>query len=228
MTAPVYLSIMGRLWSYNPLNYDTLGDDWNGENFAWFSKRRALPPMLLNYTQDSPTLDNGGRILETVVRPYPAKTAGIPLRFEYEMTCGKFIFEWATPVADENDASRKVAKGPNGVSNPPLADHPVLTSQETEIFIPSRLTRGRKVQVHGLAEGDRWAYDEGRQTLFVVVADRTGGKRHRIEVEVRPAPRAAFEVNDLWSDFGGPMLASGVVIAAIFFIWLSSYWIKIG
>jgi hypothetical protein len=221
---------MGRLWNYNPLNHDTLGDDWNGENFSWFSKRRALPPTLLNYTQDSPTLDNGARILETVVRPYPAKTAGIPLRFEYEVTCGKFVFEWATPAADENDANRKLAKGANGsigVLNPPLADHPVLTSQETEIFIPSRLTRGRRVQVHGLAEGDRWAYDEGRQTLFVVVADRTSGKRHRIEVEVRPAPRAAFEVNDLWSDFGGQMLASGVVIAAIFCIWLTSYWVKI-
>jgi hypothetical protein len=123
----------------------------------------------------------------------------IPLRFEYEVTCGKFVFEWATPAADENDANRKLAKGANGsigVLNPPLAD-PVLTSQETEIFIPSRLTRGRRVQVHGLAEGDRWAYDEGRQTLFVVVSDRTGGKRHQIEVEVRPAPRAAFEVNDL-------------------------------
>jgi hypothetical protein len=106
----------------------------------------------------------------------------IPLRIEYEVICGKFVFEWATPAGDENDANRKLAKGANGVLNPPLADH-VLTSQETEIFIPSHLTRGRREQVHGLAEGDRWACDEGRQTLFVVVSDRTGGKRHQIEVD---------------------------------------------
>ena len=222
--------IIGRLWNYNPHNDDTLGDDWNGENFAWFSKKRALPPMLLDYTQYSPTLDNGGRILETVVRPYPAKTAGIPLSFEYEASSGKFVFEWATPAAHESGANLKLAKGPDGsvgASNPPLADHPILTWQETEIFMPSRLTKGRRVEVHGLAEGDRWTYDEGRQTLFVVVADRTSGKRHRIEVEVRPAPRATFVVNDLWSDFGGQLYATGVVIAAIFFIWLSSYWVQI-
>ena len=105
--ARVYLSIMGRLWNYNPLNYDTLGDDWNGENFSWFSERRALP-TLLNYTQESPTLDNRARILETVVRPYPAKTAGIPLRFKYEVSCRKFVFE------RENDTNRKLAKGANG------------------------------------------------------------------------------------------------------------------
>lgn len=25
------------LWTYNPLNNDTWGDSWNGENFSWFS-----------------------------------------------------------------------------------------------------------------------------------------------------------------------------------------------
>jgi hypothetical protein len=207
-----------------------LGDDWNGENFAWFSRKRALPPMLLDYTQDSPTLDNGARILDTVVRPYPTKTAGIPLRFEYEVTTGKFVFEWVTPEADLNNVNLKLAKasgGPLRISNPPLADHPVLTSQETEIFIPSRLTRGRRVNVAGLSEGDRWGYDERRQTLFVVIADRTGGKRHRIEVDVRPGLRAAFVVNDVWSDFGGHIFATTIVVAAMLLVWLSSYWVRI-
>ena len=229
-TAIRYLIIIDRLWNYNPYNDDTLGDDWNGENFAWFSRKRALPPMLLDYTQDSPTLDNGGRILDAVVRPYPTKTAGIPLRFEYEVTTGKFVFEWATPEAHHNNVNLKLMKGSGGslrVLNPPLTDHPVLTSQETEIFIPSRLTRGRRVNVHGLSEGDRWAYDERRQTLFVVIVDRTGGKRHRIEVDVRPAPRAAFTLNDVWSDFGGQIFATSIVVAAMLLVWLSSYWVHI-
>jgi len=146
------------------------------------------------------------------------------------VTTGKFVFEWATPEAHHNNVNLKLMKGSGGslrVLNPPLTDHPVLTSQETEIFIPSRLTRGRRVNVHGLSEGDRWAYDERRQTLFVVIADRTGGKRHRIEVDVRPAPRAAFTLNDVWSDFGGQIFATSIVVAAMLLVWLSSYWVHI-
>jgi len=35
------------------------------KNFSWFSHKRALPPSIFYYEQDSPTLD-------IVVRPYPA------------------------------------------------------------------------------------------------------------------------------------------------------------
>ncbi|KAJ2925710.1 hypothetical protein H1R20_g11384, partial [Candolleomyces eurysporus] len=77
------------LWNYNPDNTDLYGDDWNGENFSWFSRNRALPASLLGYEQDDATLDNGGRILSSVVRPYPAKTCGVPVRFEYEVTTGE-------------------------------------------------------------------------------------------------------------------------------------------
>ncbi|GLB45923.1 putative cellulase (glycosyl hydrolase family 5) [Lyophyllum shimeji] len=69
-------SLVGfTLWTYNPSNNDQIGDDWNGENFSWFSSKRALPPSLLYYDQDARSLDNGGRILPAVVRPYPAKTS---------------------------------------------------------------------------------------------------------------------------------------------------------
>jgi hypothetical protein len=29
------------LWNYNPANTDRDGDEWNGENFSWFSAERA-------------------------------------------------------------------------------------------------------------------------------------------------------------------------------------------
>ncbi|KAK2465756.1 hypothetical protein APHAL10511_002300 [Amanita phalloides] len=206
------------LWNYNPYNDDTLGDDWNGENFSWFSRKRALPPSLLDYTQDSVTLDNGCRILNMVVRPYPAKTAGVPLRFEYEVTTGWFAFEWMTPAGHENQVDPKLNNGP---------DSPVLTSHETEIFLPSLLTRGRKIQVRGLSKGDRWTYDEARQTLFVVVADRTGGKPHRVEVQVWPAPRATFAVNDTRTDFAGHMFAVGILVMAVIAFWITAYWVRI-
>ena len=93
------------MWNYNPNNDDHTGDDWNGENFSWFSQKRALPPSWLDHSQTSPTLDNGGRILRAVVRPYAAKTAGIPLRCEYEINTGEFTYEWAVPHASSSSSS---------------------------------------------------------------------------------------------------------------------------
>ncbi|KAF9238092.1 glycoside hydrolase family 5 protein [Melanogaster broomeanus] len=133
------------LWNYNPDNNDADGDHWNGENFSWFSRRRALPPSLLDFEQSSFTLDNGGRILPSVVRPYPAKTAGIPLKFEYDMNIGKFTFEWTAATTTQE-----------------------RTARETEIYIPSLMTHGRHLVVEGLAPEDKYVYDESRQTLFVV------------------------------------------------------------
>ncbi|KAF8633873.1 hypothetical protein AX15_001204 [Amanita polypyramis BW_CC] len=215
------------IWNYNPYNDDVLGDDWNGENFSWYSRNRGLPPSLLDYEQDSPTLDNGGRILEAIVRPYPAKTAGIPLSFEYEMTTGTIVFEWATPEENQSNVDPKSKENAHTISNPPLFGHPVLRSRETEIFLPSRLTQGRRLAVRGLSEGDKWAYDEARQTLFLVVKDAEGGKRHRVEVEVRPGPRVAFEVNDFWTDFGGHLFGLGILLVAVIIFWLSTYWVTI-
>ncbi|KAG6808727.1 hypothetical protein H0H93_016538, partial [Arthromyces matolae] len=123
------------LWTYNPSNTDVVGDDWNGENFSWFSGRRALPPSLLYYDQDAVSLDNGGRILPSLVRPYPAKTAGIPQKFQYEMNSGAFVFEWANAAkcVDDDDESTRTGSS--------------MRALETEIYLPSLLTAGRKVIV---------------------------------------------------------------------------------
>ncbi|KIL62019.1 glycoside hydrolase family 5 protein [Amanita muscaria Koide BX008] len=194
------------LWNYNPYNDDEKGDDWNGENFSWFSQRRALPPTWLAYEQESPTLDNGGRILDSVVRPYPAKTAGIPLKFEYEMTAGKFVFEWKI-LEDSKKAD--------------------LRCRETEMFLPSRLAHGRRVLVSGLSpEEGSWTYDESRQTLFVVTRDTQPGRRFRIEVTISPPHKAPFRVNDFRTDFGGHLYASGILATSIAVCWLSLYWIQ--
>ncbi|KAJ7291517.1 glycoside hydrolase superfamily [Mycena rebaudengoi] len=204
-------SLIGfTLWNYNPYNDDERGDFWNGENFSWFSRRRALPASLLYFEQDSVSLDQGARILPAVVRPYPAKTAGIPLRFEYEMTSGSFVFEWAMPKPGKAPAS-SIPK----ITSPPLADHPTITASETEIFLPSLLTRGRKVVVRGLRGEDRYVHDESRQTLFVVPGDNSPGSRHKIEVSLNPPLVPAFELNDHWSDFGPRVFSLFMVILGI-------------
>ncbi|KAG9308311.1 glycoside hydrolase family 5 protein [Chiua virens] len=178
------------LWNYNPNNTDTHGDDWNGENFSWFSGQRALPASLLDLDQTSFTLDNGGRILPSVVRPYPAKTAGIPTRFKYEMNTGEFIFEWR--LSEE------------------------IRSRETEIYIPSLIYYGRQLVVEGLAPQDNYVYDRARQTLFVVVGDESIEKTRKIRVSVQPPLRGHFSVNTFWGDFGEMIISGLVVFIGIF------------
>ncbi|KAH7907809.1 glycoside hydrolase family 5 protein [Hygrophoropsis aurantiaca] len=194
------------LWNYNPDNDDTRGDDWNGENFSWFSARRALPGSWLSHDQTSFTLDNGGRILPSVVRPYPAKTAGIPLRFEYEMSWGEFTYEWICP-----DPSSMISTSSKSVSKPPVTDHPTITARETEIFVPSLLTHGRKLLVTGLEPQDRYIHDEARQTLFIVTKDTAPGKKHKVVVSVDPPLRSTFAINTFWGDFG-ELITSGLVV----------------
>ncbi|KAF8152913.1 glycoside hydrolase family 5 protein [Crassisporium funariophilum] len=203
------------LWNYNPFNDDKRGDDWNGENFSWFSRKRALPPALLYYEQDAPSLDNGGRILPAIVRPYAAKTAGIPLRFDYEMTTGTFTYEWTNPTDNASPASGEIS-----VFNPPRKLQHALRSRETEIFLPSMLTRARKVVVVGLEKGDNYKYDESRQTLFVVTGNTNSGHNHKVVVSVYPPPSPAFLANDFWGDFGGRITSGAVVLFGIFLYWL--------
>ncbi|KAK7442010.1 hypothetical protein VKT23_016287 [Stygiomarasmius scandens] len=204
------------LWNYNPYNSDSHGDDWNGENFSWFSKRRALPASLLDFHQTSITLDNGGRILPAVVRPYPAKTAGIPLKWEYEVNAGTLSFEWCNPTESDDTSSNNNDNA--SVFNPPRSQL-ALKSRETEIFLPHLLTQGRDVIISGLDKraGDKYRHDESRQTLFIVVGDTTPGKVHRVEVAVSPVPRAMFRVNDIWDDYGGEIAAAilGLVVAVL-------------
>lgn len=206
---------ISSLWNYNPDNDDTKGDDWNGENFSWFARRRALPKFILESEQTSNTLDHGARILEAIVRPYPAKTAGIPLSFKYEMNTGEFTYSWS-------NSSPKTSTAPSStVGNPPLSGNLPLSSHETEIFVPWSLTEGRKLVVKGLEPADKQAYDPARQTLYIVTADcDTPGKRHQITVSLQPGLREAhFEVNDFLSEHGPAFFAT-----ITFFVSFIVYW----
>lgn len=177
-----------------------------------------MPNFLLEYEQDSPHLDGGGRILDAIVRPYPAKVAGVPLRFDYEMMNGELSFSWMVPregVKDENE----------------------LGAYETEIFFPSSLAAGRKVLLEAQVDmsvydfddeveamkklqalsKERYAYtyDEKRQTLFIVPKDNSPGTKHAVRVRVWPPIRPVFNLNDFWSDFGLYVAAVAVVTIAV-------------
>jgi hypothetical protein len=216
------------LWNYNPENDDVRGDDWNGENFSWFSNSRAAPRTsgkALTLAQTTKELDAGGRILDAVVRPYAAKTAGVPLKFEYEMATGSFAYSWAVPLSgiasgtgEGNTAVQRQAhaSGPS-VHTPPLTGHPPLLARETEIFVPAQLAQGRKLIVEGLKDGDTYTYDIARQTLFVLPGAQTGEPGNPLihEVRVRFDPPVGGELpNDLWGDFAARITAILVVVFA--------------
>ena len=211
-----------RLWNYNPDNQDHTGDDWNGENFSWFSRRRALSGAWLDHAQTSPTLDNGGRILRAIVRPYPAKTAGIPKRFSYEMNTGALEFEWVVPGPSADHES-----GPSIHTPPVTADaHPEVTNKTTEIYFPSMIAHGRKVVVDGLGQGDRYHYDESRQTLSIEPVELVPGRCYRVFVKVVPPLKEEFTVNSFWDDFGVSISATVVLVLsfllALFWVWASA------
>ncbi|TFK69843.1 glycoside hydrolase [Pluteus cervinus] len=225
MTALERSLVCFTLWNYNPHNSDSGGDHWNGENFSWFSGRRALPPSLLYYDQMAISLDNGGRILRSVVRPYAAKTAGIPLRFEYEPNTGSIVYEWSNPeegtlAAELGDVDSNVT-----ISKPPLNGHPKLLSRETEIFLPSLIALSREIIVKGLGPEDSYHYDEYRQTLFVVSKDTKPGKVHKMEVSLNPPLSHLFEINTFWSDHESKLMSAllmgGALVIFAFIVFLS-------
>lgn len=190
----------------------------------------ASSGQALALAQDAKELDLGGRILDAVVRPYAAKTAGIPLKFEYEMATGTFSYSWAVPSSapfptspgeEAASASTLVRQqslngndsGSACVLVPTLTGHPALLARETEIFVPAQLAQGRRLIVEGLREGDTYTYDVGRQTLFVLPGAQTQ-VHHKVKVRFDP-PLSGELPNDLWTDFGAPAAAVLVALLAL-------------
>ncbi len=73
------------LWNYTADNDNAHGDQWNGEDLSIFS------PDQQTGTGD---LDDGGRALEAVIRPYPRAIAGEPLRASFDMQRRYFMLEF--------------------------------------------------------------------------------------------------------------------------------------
>lgn len=187
------------------------GDGWCGENFSWFGKaHRRFPssfPSLsalqsssnegaLALHQSNTDLDDGGRILRAVVRPYPAKIAGVPLRWAYELNTGQAELEWVEPRSED------------------------LRCRETQVFYPAMLlTGGRSIQVDGLAE-EAWRYDDKRQTLFLVPPITTAtsdneGTTRRVVIRVDPPLEALFVLTTHWQDFAKWYAGAGAIVLGL-------------
>lgn len=209
------------LWNYNPENNDTQGDNWCGENFSWFGtahRRSSNPFPSLSALKSNPNdgvtalhqintdLDDGGRILRAIVRPYAAKVAGVPLKWAYELNTGQVEFEWQEPKGDD------------------------LRCRETEVFYPTMLlTGGRTVQVDGLAT-DTWRYDDNRQTLFIVppvIQSGAEGIKRRVVIRVDPPLEPLFTMTTHWHDFARWYAGAGALVLGIL-VFLAKFALRVG
>jgi len=73
------------LWNYTPDNTNARGDRWNDEDLSIFSRDQMT---------GSESIHDGGRALKALVRPYPRKIAGSPVRLSFELETAVFEFEF--------------------------------------------------------------------------------------------------------------------------------------
>jgi hypothetical protein len=71
---PPYLITLHRQWNYNPRNNDMHGNDWNDESFSWFGHSCVRQVSTLPLMHDIHDLYQGAHVLDTIGRPYAAKT----------------------------------------------------------------------------------------------------------------------------------------------------------
>ena len=141
--------------------------------------------------QSNAALDDGGRILRAVVRPYPAKVAGVTLRWAYDLNTGRAEFDWEAPKGKEPRC------------------------RESEVFFPAMLLAGgREVIVDGL-ERAAWKYNEALQTLFILPPPSEEGTRRQVVIRVDPPLEPLFVLTTHWHDFAGWYAAAGGLVLAV-------------
>ncbi|KAF7539217.1 hypothetical protein G7054_g2336 [Neopestalotiopsis clavispora] len=162
------------LWNYNPDNRVEYGDGWNKEDFSvvngneetWddgHGRKMQVRPDYRNSDHEKQELYRGGRAIDSVIRPYAVKVAGLPVSSDWNQETLRFEFQW------RNRPLKKLKAGEDRHST-------------TEIFIPTYHYRGHQIHVtatHGLD----WSYTADNQTLYVV--QRGGGMLHKLVVEIR-------------------------------------------
>ncbi len=74
-------------WNYNPDNGNEWGDQWNLEDFSIFSKDQQT----MDWHSD---IDSGGRAIPGFCRPHFISVAGVPVKMEFNIKKGIFVFEF--------------------------------------------------------------------------------------------------------------------------------------
>jgi len=74
-------------WNYNPENCNEWGDLWNLEDFSIFSRDQQT----VDWRED---INSGGRAIKGFCRPHFISVTGTPLKMEFIVKNGKFLFEF--------------------------------------------------------------------------------------------------------------------------------------
>ncbi len=115
------------IWNYTADNNEEYGDQWNGENLSIFSKEQQ---------KNQSDINSGGRALKALLRPYPMKIAGVPLKINFDIKRLSFEFEFQ-------------------------ANHSIR--EATEIYVPNyQYPNGYKVEV----SSGKFEIDTEKQRLY--------------------------------------------------------------
>ena len=133
--------LSATIWNYTADNNNARGDHWNDEDLSIFSRDQQ---------HDTASIHSGGRALGAAVRPYPAATAGQPLRFSFNHRSRICEYEF---------------------------EHDPLITEPTELFIPKfQYPAGFQVE----ARQGSWSYDAVTQLLTYIPAQQGGKHLLRI------------------------------------------------
>lgn len=144
------------IWNYNPPNSNSLGDNWNQEDFSIYSQDHPIVTDKLKEI-DNP-LHRGGRCLGAVARPYASKVAGQSLHTSFDLGTLEFHLEFASVPMSRTR--------PDGSE---YTQEELRMMRQTEIFLPSFHYKRQKLIVD-LSDG-AWRHVPELQTLYYWYAD---------------------------------------------------------
>lgn len=160
------------LWNYNPHNRVEYGDGWNKEDFSVSNgddiiDHGPIRPDYRNQEHENDELYAGGRVLDVIIRPYAVKTAGVPIRSDFDHQTLRYEYEW------ESNGKCLGEKG-----------------QVTEIFIPSYHYAAHDVQVALSGGGGEYTLNRDLQTLYV---RHEGVGTHKVAITIPNAREHRLE-----------------------------------
>jgi len=79
-------------WNYNPENSNEWVDFWNLEDFSIFSRDQQT----VDWQKD---INSGGRAITGFCRPHFISVAGVPLKMEFNIKKGQFLFEFDANIS---------------------------------------------------------------------------------------------------------------------------------
>jgi len=79
--------LSAALWNYTPDNKNSYGDLWNGEDLSVFSKDQIT-------LEESNAINNGGRALRAVIRPWASAVAGKIIDSHFDIQTGIYTLQF--------------------------------------------------------------------------------------------------------------------------------------